>query len=117
MNMIALMGNIARDMELRETPNGRAVLSFPLAVNKKIGEADFFDLVAWDKTAELISKYFKKGDKIAVSGRLSSRTWEDKQGNRRKSVEVIVDRVYFTGAKRVEDHTFTEIEEPGELPF
>ena len=107
MNQIVLMGRLTRDPELRRTPNGVAVTSFSLAVdrgfvNKETGErqADFIDCVAWRQTGEFISKYFTKGQMCAVTGRLQIRDWTDREGNKRKSAEVVVDNAYFTESKK-----------------
>lgn len=105
LNKGILMGRLTADPELRATPQGTPVCSFTLAVNRsfvKQGEqqADFLDIVAWGKTAEFVSKYFSKGQLVAVSGRIQSRMWEDKQGNKRKSVEIVTEEVHFAEPKR-----------------
>lgn len=107
MNQIVLMGRLTRDPELRHTQTGTAVSSFSLAVDrgyasKDSGErqTDFIDIVAWRNTAEFVSKYFTKGQMAAVTGRLQIRDWTDKDGNKRKSAEVIADNVYFTESKK-----------------
>ena len=92
LNKAILMGRLVADPELRRTPNNNSVTSFTLAVNRSYvrqGEqpqTDFLDIVAWGKTAEFVSRYFVKGQLVAVAGRIQTRTWEDKQGNKRKSV-------------------------------
>lgn len=105
LNKSILMGRLTADPELRATPQGTPVCSFTLAVNRsfaKQGEqqADFLDIVAWGKTAEFVSKYFSKGQLVAVAGRIQSRMWEDKQGNKRKSVEIVAEEVHFAEPKR-----------------
>lgn len=107
MNSVTLMGRMTRDPELRHTQSGTPVASFTLAVDrgfasKGTGErqADFIDIVAWRGTAEFVTKYFAKGQLAAVIGRLQIRDWTDKDGNKRRSAEVIADNVYFTGDKR-----------------
>lgn len=106
LNKAVLMGRLVADAELRATPQGTAVCTFTLAVNRsftKQGEqpqADFIDIVAWGKTAEFVSRYFHKGQLVAVAGRIQTRMWEDKQGNKRKSVEVVAEEVHFAEPKR-----------------
>ena len=106
LNKAILMGRLVADPELRRTPNNNSVTSFTLAVNRSFvrqGEqpqTDFIDIVAWGKTAEFVSRYFVKGQQVAVAGRIQTRTWEDKQGNKRKSVEVVAEEVHFAEPKR-----------------
>ena len=103
LNKVILMGRITADPELRHTPSNVAVCAFTIAVNRsfsKSDETDFIDVVTWRNTAEFVSKYFTKGQQMAVCGRLQTRTWEDKQGNKRKSVEVIADEVHFADSKK-----------------
>jgi single-strand DNA-binding protein len=103
LNRTILMGRITHDLELRSTPSGTSVLQFSLAVERnfaKQGEerqTDFISCVAWKQTAEMIAKWFGKGRLIAIEGRLQSRSYEDKQGNKHTAIEVIVDQVSFTG--------------------
>lgn len=105
------MGRITRDIELRRTPSGVAVASFTLAVDRdfkeKNGEkeTDFIDVVAWKNTAEFVDKYFGKGRVAVVSGRLQIRNWTDKDGNKRRTAEVIADNVYFGDSKRDGDNS------------
>ena len=97
------MGRLTRDPELRRTQSGTAVASFTLAVSRDFSDkdkADFIDVVAWRSTAEFISKYFSKGRTAVVSGRLQMRDWTDKEGNKRRSAEVIAENVYFGDSKR-----------------
>ncbi len=108
LNHIVLMGRLTRDPELRRTGSGIAVASFSLAVDRDFGgnretgekETDFIDIVAWRSTAEFVSKYFSKGRMAVVSGRLQIRPWTDKEGNKRRSAEVVADNIYFGDSKR-----------------
>ena len=108
LNHIVLMGRLTRDPELRRTGSGVAVASFTLAVDRDYAaqgaekETDFVDIVAWRSTAEFVSKYFSKGRMAVVSGRLQIRNWQDKEGNKRRSAEVVADNVYFGESKRRE---------------
>ena len=107
LNHIVIMGRLTRDPELRRTGTGIAVASFTVAVDRDFGgrdggarETDFIDCVAWRQTGEFVSKYFTKGSMIVVSGRLQIRGWTDKDGNKRRSAEVVADNVYFGESKR-----------------
>ena len=106
LNHIVLMGRLTRDPELRRTGSGVAVASFTLAVDRDYAaqgaerETDFIDIVAWRGTAEFVEKYFSKGRMIVVAGRLQIRNWQDKEGNKRRSAEILADHVYFGEAKR-----------------
>ncbi len=107
LNHIVLMGRLTRDPELRRTGSGVAVATFSLAVDRDFGssatgekETDFIDIVVWRNTAEFVSKYFTKGRMAVVSGRLQIRNWTDKEGNKRRSAEVVADNVYFGDSKR-----------------
>ena len=107
LNHIIIMGRLTRDPELRRTGSGVAVASFTLAVDRDFSpkdggerETDFIDCVAWRQTGEFVSKYFTKGRMAVVSGRLQIRNWNDKDGNKRRSAEVIADNVYFGDSKR-----------------
>ena len=146
LNKIILMGRLTRDPELRRTGSGTAVTSFSLAVDHDFKsqsgekETDFIDIVAWRNTAEFVSKYFAKGRMAVVEGRLQIREWKDRDGNNRRTAEVVADNVYFGDSKRdgqsggdyappaygspVGSYTapmgggFAELEEDGgELPF
>ncbi len=103
MNHIVLMGRLTRDPELRHTPTGTAVANFALAVDRVFGgedkKTDFIDIVAWKGTAEFISKHFTKGRAMALEGSLQIREWTDKDGNKRRTAEVVADRVYFADSK------------------
>ena len=101
LNHITIMGRLTRDPELRRTNSGVAVASFTVAVDRDFGEkeTDFIDCVAWRQTGEFVNKYFSKGRMIVVSGRLQIRSWNDKDGSKRRKAEVIVDNVYFGDSK------------------
>ena len=107
LNHIVIMGRLARDPELRRTQTGTPVASFRLAVDrdfkdKSTGErsTDWIDVVAWRQTAEFVSRFFTKGRMAVVEGRLQIRDWKDREGNNRRSAEVIADNVYFGDSKR-----------------
>ena len=104
LNVITVMGRLTRDPELRRTGSGIAVASFTVAVDRDFAqdgkkETDFIDCVAWRQTGEFVSKYFKKGSMIVVKGRLQIRSWTDKDGNKRKTAEVVADNCYFGSTK------------------
>ena len=110
LNHIVIMGRLTRDPELRRTQSGVAVASFTVAVDLDFGknengekETDFIDCVAWRQTGEFVSKYFTKGRMAVVSGRLQIRPWTDKEGNKRRTAEVIADNVYFGDSNKRED--------------
>ena len=111
LNQIVLMGRLTRDPELRRTGSGVAVASFTLAVDRDFAaqgaekETDFVDIVAWRNTAEFVSRYFTKGRMAVVTGRLQIRNWTDKEGNKRRSAEVVADNVYFGESKRGSEGT------------
>lgn len=127
LNKTILMGRLTADPELRRTQAGTAVTSFTLAVERQKSkdtdkQTDFIDIVAWSNTAEFAAKWFRKGQLAAVCGRLQVRSWEDKQGQKRKSVEVVAEELHFAEPKRSEKigiADFTEIkdDDDGELPF
>ena len=107
LNRVVIMGRLTRDPELRRTQTGTAVTSFSLAVDRDFksresGEkaTDFIDVVAWRQTAEFVCQYFAKGRMAVVEGRLQIRDWKDKDGNNRRSAEVVADNVYFGDSKR-----------------
>ena len=114
LNRVILAGRMARDPELRRTLAGTPVASFRLAVDRDFkdrntGEraTDWIDVVAWRQTAEFVSRYFTKGRMAVVEGRLQIRDWTDKDGNKRRTAEVMADQVYFMDSKResTEDYT------------
>jgi single-strand DNA-binding protein len=105
LNHITIMGRLTRDPEMRRTGSGVAVTSFTIACDRDFGqngekETDFIDITAWRNTAEFVSKYFAKGRMAVVSGRLQIRKWKDKDGNDRRSAEVVADNVYFGDSKK-----------------
>lgn len=106
LNVAVLMGRLVSDPELRHTANDISVTSFTLAVERsyvKSGterQADFIDVVAWRSTADFVCKYFRKGQLVAVEGSIQTRTYTDKDGNKRKAVEVVADNVHFAEPKR-----------------
>lgn len=106
LNHIVLMGRLTRDPELRRTGSGVAVASYTIACDRDFApqggekETDFIDIVTWRSTAEFAQKYFAKGSMIVVSGRLQLRDWTDKDGNKRRSAEVVADNVYFGESKK-----------------
>ena len=136
-NNVVLMGRLVAAPELRSTGTGISVTSFTLAVERayaKSGEqrqADFIDCVAWRNTAEFITKYFQKGSMIAITGSIQTRNYEDKNGNKRKAVEILVDNASFCGSKAEtgtggypapsftsgSESDFEEISEDDDLPF
>lgn len=102
LNHITLQGRLTRDPELRHTGTGTAVASFTLAVDRDYNreEVDFIDCVAWRNSAEFVEKYFHKGDMMIVSGRLQIREYTDKDGNHRRTAEVVTESNYFGGSKK-----------------
>lgn len=112
LNHITIMGRITHELELKTTNSGVPVVSFSIAVDrdfadKESGErgVDFIDVTAWRHTAEFVSRYFTKGRMAVVSGRLQTRNWTDKEGNKRKAVEIVADNVYFGDSKRNDSET------------
>jgi len=105
MNKIMLIGRLTKDPELRYTPNGAAVTSFTLAVDRRFPnqngerEADFINCVAWNKSAEFVANYFHKGKQMALEGRLQVRTYEGNDGQRRWVTEVVAEQIEFVGSK------------------
>ena len=105
LNNVVIMGRMTKDPELKRTPGGTAVTSFTLAVDRDFKaqdgtrQTDFIDVVAWKQTAEFVCSYFSKGRMAVVDGRLQVRDWTDKDGNKRKAVEVIADHIYFADSK------------------
>lgn len=131
LNHITIMGRFVADPELRRTGSGVAVASFTLACDRDFGknesgekETDFVDVVAWRQTAEFVSKYFSKGRMAVVSGRLQIRNWTDKDGNKRRTAEIVADNVYFADSKEknsaatapATDFTALDVDD-AQLPF
>lgn len=102
-NKVILMGNLTHDPELRQTQSGLSVCSFSIAVNRYAKDngdtVDYIDIVTWRQQAEFVSRYFKKGNSILVCGQLQTREYTDKNGNKRRAVEVVADEVTFTASK------------------
>ena len=129
MNRVCIMGRLTRAPELRRTQSRKAVTSFPLAVDRdgKDAGTDWFDVVAWERTAEFAAQYCAKGRKVVVDGRLQARDWTDKDGNKRRSVEIIANSVYFADSKPQDSNEsnasystaggMIEVEDDGDLPF
>ena len=105
LNHITVMGRLTRDPELRRTTSGAAVANFTIACDRDFTpnggekETDFIEIVTWRNTAEFVSKYFAKGRMAVISGRLQIRSWTDKDGNKRKTAEIVADNVYFGDSK------------------
>lgn len=106
MNKAILMGRLTADPEMRHTTTGKSVCTFRLAVNRRFvrqGEeqqADFFPIVAWEKTAEFCNNYFRKGQQVAIVGRIQTRTWDDPEGNKRYITEIVAEEAHFAESKR-----------------
>ena len=126
MNKCVLMGRLTKDVDVRYTQTNNAMVSnFTLAVNRRFvkeGEerqADFINIVSFGKTAEFVSKYFKKGQQVGVIGRIQTRTWDDEQGQKRYVTEVVAEEVYFADSKKEETKSegFMTLEADSSLPF
>ena len=113
MNVVTLIGNLATDVELRELGDDRRVASFLLAVDRPgpDAKADFVRIAVWNKQAEVCGRYLAKGKRVAVDGRLRSRSWEDADGKRRRALEVVANRVQFLSPR---DGSMPEAEVPVE---
>ncbi len=132
MNVCVFLGRLTKNPELKTTQSGKSVCSFSLAVDGYKDTTDFIDCVAWNTTAENLAKFKKKGEQIAVTGRLTTRNYEDRNGNKRKDVEVTVNELQFIGGKSTGESPKTPYSAPqtnisvpyenmddlgGELPF
>lgn len=121
MNSVTMIGRLSKDPVKRMTQTNKPVTSFSIAVNRDKDHADFFECVAWNGTAEIIDKYFHKGDQIGITGRLQTQSWKDKDGKNRKSVEVVVSSIDFIGSRKQEtapEVAFEDLDDDdGELPF
>lgn len=129
LNKAILMGRLVRDPDLRHTGNNTPVASFTLAISRpgKDKGVDFIDIVAWDKKAEFVKEWFTKGQLMAVSGRIQQRQWQDKDGNKRTSFEIVAEDCYFAESKKersdarvsVPEDTagFTALDDDEDLPF
>ena len=119
LNKIFIMGRLTRDPELRRTQSGTPVTSFSLAVDRDFKsqsgekETDFIDVVAWRQTAEFVARYFTKGRMAVVEGRLQIRDWQDRDGNKRRSAEVVADNVYFGDSRRDGEGGYTPAPQAG----
>ena len=138
LTVIAIMGRLSRDPELRQTTTGKNVASFTIACSRGRKDAngkdlvDWIPVVAWEHTAEFVCKYFEKGSLIAIDGRLQSRTYKDRDGNNRTAIEIVANNANFAGSKRTDGGSnsvptggsyneptvqYDEIEDEGDLPF
>lgn len=112
LNVVAIMGRLAADPQMRQTQTGKNVASFRIACDRNRrdangqNQADFLDVVAWDRTAEFVCRYFTKGSLIAVDGRLQTRSYQDKNGNNRTAIEIVANRVSFCGEKKQDAKSF-----------
>ena len=125
-NSCVLMGRLTRTPEKRYTANNTPVTSFAIAVDRDKEHADFFDCTAWKERANFVATYFDKGDMIAVRGRIQNRDWTDKNGNARRSTEIVADEVSFCGSKKDKPDqkeayeraaSLEPVEDDGQLPF
>lgn len=140
LNVVAIMGRLAADPQMRQTQSGKSVASFRIACDRGRKDAngqnqtDWLDVVAWDKTADFVSRYFPKGSMVAVTGRLQSRNYQDKNGNNRTAIEIVANQVSFCGEKKQEksfqqanenalnfaqggNDDFAPVEDADDLPF
>ncbi len=122
LNKAILMGRLTRDPELKMTQSGISVCSFAIAVNRpysrdKETPADFIDIVAWRQSAEFVNKYFVKGSMIIVDGSIQTRTYEDRNGNKRKAVEVVADHVGFGESRKSSESRYDAPPPPAEPPM
>ena len=117
LNVVAIMGRLVADPELRTTPAGHSVCSFRIACDRSYvqqgqqRQADFIDIVAWRQQADFVSKYFQKGSMIAIDGSLQTRNYQDKNGNSRTAVEVVANNISFAGAKRQDSQSALSYEQ------
>lgn len=115
MNRVCLIGRLTKDPELRESESGKKQTTFSLAVNRPKEGADFINCVAWNKTAELISQYIKKGRELGIEGRIQTGSYEDREGNKRFTTNVVVENITFIGNKEqasASEKVETKTEEP-----
>ena len=111
-NVVAIMGRLAADPQMRQTQSGKSVASFRVAVDRGRKDAngqnqtDWLDVVAWDKTADFVIRYFSKGSMVAVTGRLQSRNYQDKNGNNRTAIEIVAQNISFCGEKKQDAKSF-----------
>ena len=121
LNRAILMGRLTADPELRQTPNGVSVASFTLAVNRNYSknaqqQTDFIDIVAWRQTAEFVSRYFRKGQLVAVDGRIETRSYTDRNGVNRKAFEIVAEQVHFAESKASSERA-ASYQQPAPTPF
>lgn len=126
LNEVILMGRLTRDPDVRMTQNGTTAANFSLACERDYApqgqnrETDFFDVVAFRNTADFVGRYFAKGQLVAVKGRLQQRDWTDKQGNKRRTTEILADRCYFAEKRQDRDVSsggFQQMSDSTPLPF
>lgn len=126
LNEVILMGRLTRDPDVRMTQNGSTAANFALACERDYApqgqdrETDFFDIVAFGKTADFVGQYFAKGQLVAVKGRLQQRDWTDKQGNKRRTTEILADRCYFAEKRQdrdVSNGDFQQMPDSTPVPF
>jgi single-strand DNA-binding protein len=110
MNQVILTGRLTKDPELRTTNSDKSVASFSIAVDKYGEGADFINCVVWGKQAENLCKYQEKGSQIALSGRISTRTYDDAKGNKQYITEVVADSIEFLGSKRKEETEYDAVQ-------
>lgn len=129
-NKAIIIGRTTKEIELKQTQSGKSVCSFSVAVDRRYDrdKTDFLNIVAWGKTAEFVNQYFHKGDHIGIDGRVETRSYEDKNGNKRTAVEIIAETIFFVGGRTDTSGSknpaqgnlggFGEVEdEPEDLPF
>ena len=123
LNVVAIMGRLVADPELRTTTQGHSVCSFRIACDRSYvqqgqeRQADFIDIVAWRQQADFVSKYFQKGSMIAIDGSLQTRNYQDKNGNSRTAVEVVANNISFAGAKRQDSQSVPSYEQQTTKPL
>ena len=126
LNEVILMGRLTRDPDVRMTQNGTTAANFALACERDYApqgqdrETDFFDIVAFRNTADFVGQYFAKGQLVAVKGRLQQRDWTDKQGNKRRTTEILADRCYFAEKRQDRDASdagFQHMSDSTPVPF
>lgn len=122
MNKVILIGNNTKDIELRQTTSGTSVAEFSIAVKRTFKtngeyESDFFNCIAYNKLAETISKYVKKGDRIGVEGRLQTRNYTNREGKKVYVTEIVVENVEFLQTKKQGEPKFVELNPDDDIPF
>lgn len=136
MNKVILAGRMATDAELKQATNGKSVATFRLAVNRRTAsgenpEADFFNVTAWQNTAEFVAKYFRKGSAICICGRIQNRTWTDQSGQKRYATDILAEEANFVESKNTDEQPaipapvnpsnpppkFEEVKADEDLPF